>query len=157
MHEWPGPVLAPDPKVVRDYLPGREVIGQQPPRAAAAYDIKDAVEGFPLGGVLRSSAPFGVGLSKGRQHEGPTQTKHLVTKLPAWGTARQMVAVSRRRWGVEVLCQEVTGVVGVGQQQVTNAVERGERSVALALMASLLLRRLRAPESPADRPWSACR
>src|SRR5215472_17252233 len=61
MHERPGSVLTPDPKVVIDNLPRREVMGQQPPRTPTAHDIKDAVEDFPLGVLLRSSAPFGCG------------------------------------------------------------------------------------------------
>jgi hypothetical protein len=51
--------------------------------------------------------------------------------------------------------KELTGVVGLGQPQGTKHVERVERSVAI--MAYLLLIKLRAPDIPADRPWSAFR
>jgi hypothetical protein len=51
----------------------------------------------------------------------------------------------------------VTGVVGLGQPQVTNSSDRMERSVAVAIMASLLLLKLSANDVPADRPWSAFR
>jgi hypothetical protein len=47
------------------------------------------------------------------------------------------------------------GVVGLGQHQVTKQVDRVERSVAVAIMAYLLLLKLRAKDIPADRPWSA--
>src|SRR5262249_51410748 len=57
----PGPVLTPATKVVIDYLPRRAVVRQQPPRAAAADNIKNAVEDFALRVVLRSSAPHGMG------------------------------------------------------------------------------------------------
>jgi hypothetical protein len=61
------------------------------------------------------------------------------------------------RRGVELLCKELTGVVGVGQHQVANKTDRVERSVAVAIMVYVLLRKLRAQEVPADRPWSAFR
>ena len=51
--------------------------------------------------------------------------------------------------------KELKGVVGLGQHQVTKEVERVERSVAVAIMAYLLLLRLQAKHIPADRPWSA--
>lgn len=94
-------------------------------------------------------------LSKCRQNAGPQQTKLLVTKLPETVRARHIVAISLRRWWAELLCKELKGVVGLGQQQVTRDVGRVERSIALSLMASLLLRRLKAREGPAARPWSA--
>jgi hypothetical protein len=56
---------------------------------------------------------------------------------------------------MELLFKELKGVVDMGQQQVTKDVGRGERSVALSIMAYLLLLRLKAREIPADRPWSA--
>jgi hypothetical protein len=47
--------------------------------------------------------------------------------------------------------------VGVGPQQVTNKTARVERSVAVAIMASLLWLKRRAQDIPTDRPWSAVR
>jgi hypothetical protein len=55
------------------------------------------------------------------------------------------------------LFKELKGVVGLGQHQVTKCVERVERSVAIAIIAYLLLLKLRAQDIPADRPWSAFR
>jgi hypothetical protein len=43
----------------------------------------------------------------------------------------------------------------LGQHQVTNTVDRVARSVAMAIMAYLLLLTRRAQAIPADRPWSA--
>jgi hypothetical protein len=43
----------------------------------------------------------------------------------------------------------------LGQHQVTKEIGRVERSVAIAIMAYLLLLKLRAKDIPADRPWSA--
>jgi hypothetical protein len=45
----------------------------------------------------------------------------------------------------------------MGQHQVTKKPDRIERSVAVAIMAYLLLLKLRAKDVPADRPWSAFR
>jgi Transposase DDE domain len=96
-------------------------------------------------------------LSKCRRHDGPRQTKILVTQLPATVTAREIVGVYLRRWWIELLMKELKGVVGLGQHQVTRRADRVERSVAIAIMAYLLLLKLRANDIPADRPWSAFR
>ena len=45
----------------------------------------------------------------------------------------------------------------MGQHQVAKKVDRVERSVAVAIMAYLLLLKLQAKDIPADRPWSAFR
>jgi hypothetical protein len=58
---------------------------------------------------------------------------------------------------MELLFKELKGVVGLGQHQVTKQPDRVERSVAVAIMAYLLLLKLRAKDIPADRPWSAFR
>ena len=47
--------------------------------------------------------------------------------------------------------------MGKGQHQVTKRADRVERSVSVAIMASLLLLTLRARDIPADQPWSAFR
>jgi hypothetical protein len=73
--------------------------------------------------------------STGRRNDGPQQPKSLVTNLPELVPARQIVAIDRRRWWVERLVKELKGVVGLGPHQVTPQVARGERSVAIALMA----------------------
>jgi hypothetical protein len=104
---------------------------------------------------LRHLGDVTVVLSKCRRHDGPKQTKILVTNLPETVTARQIVALYLRRWWVELLVKELKGVVGLGQHQVTKEVDRVERSVAVAVMAYLLLLRLQAKHIPVDRPWSA--
>ena len=96
-------------------------------------------------------------LSKCRRHDGPKQTKILVTNLPETGPAREIVGVYLRRWWIELLVKELKGVVGLGQHQVTKQADRVERSVAVAIMAYLLLLKRRARDIPADRPWSAFR
>jgi hypothetical protein len=104
---------------------------------------------------LRHLGDVTVVLSKHRRNDGPKQTKILVTNLPETVTAREIVGVYLRRWWVELLCRELKGVVGLGQHQVTKQVDRVERSVAVAIMADLLLLKLSAQDIPADRPWSA--
>ena len=94
-------------------------------------------------------------LSKCRHNDGPKQTKLLVTNLPETVSARQIVAIFLRRWWAELLFRELKGVVGMGQHQVTKDVGRVERSIAISIMAYLLLLRLNAHEVPADQPWSA--
>ena len=106
---------------------------------------------------LRHLGDVTVVLSKRRRNDGPKQTKILVTNLPETVSARQIVAIYLRRWWVELLVKELKGVVGLGQHQVTKQVDRVERSVAVAIMAYLLLLKLRANEIPADKPWSAFR
>jgi hypothetical protein len=106
---------------------------------------------------LRHRGDVTVVLSKRRRNDGPKQTKILVTNLPETVPAREIVGVYLRRWWVELLVKELKGVVGMGQQQVTKQVDRVERSVAVAIMAYLLLLKLRAKDIPADRPWSAFR
>jgi hypothetical protein len=106
---------------------------------------------------LRHRGDVTVVLSKRRRNDGPKQTKILVTNLPETVPAREIVGVYLRRWWVELLVKELKGVVGMGQHQVTKQVDRVERSVAVAIMAYLLLLKLRAKDIPADRPWSAFR
>ena len=80
-----------------------------------------------------------------------------MTNLPETVSAREIVGVYLRRWWIALLMKELKGVVGLGQHQVTSKADRVERSVAVAIMAYLLLLKLRAKDLPADRPWRAFR
>jgi Transposase DDE domain len=93
-------------------------------------------------------------LRKKRRNDGPKQTKILGTNLPD-GRARQVVDVYRRWWSVELLMKELKGATGLGQHQVTKDARRVERSVAISVMAYLLLLKCRAQDIPAKGPWSA--
>jgi hypothetical protein len=106
---------------------------------------------------LRHLGDVTVVLSKCRRNQGPKQTTSLVTNLPETVTAREVVGVYVRRWSVELLFKELNGGVGVGQHQVTKQTDRVERSVAVAIMADLLLLKLQAKDIPTDRPGSAFR
>jgi hypothetical protein len=104
---------------------------------------------------LRHLGDVTVVRSTRRRNDGPQQPHILVTDRPESGTAREVVGVYRRRWWVEVLFRDLKGVAGLGQHQVTNQVDRVDRSVAVAIMAYLRRLKLRAKDIPADRPWSA--
>jgi hypothetical protein len=59
MHPLPGAVLAPDPTVVVDDLPRREVMRQQAPGTPTADDIEDPMQDVALGVLLWSSPALG--------------------------------------------------------------------------------------------------
>jgi hypothetical protein len=103
---------------------------------------------------LRHIGDVTIILSKKRRNDGPKPTKMLVTNLPDV-RARQVVDVYRRRWTVELLIKELKGATGLGQHQVTKEPQRIERSVAIAVMAYLLLLKFRAHDIPEQGPWSA--
>src|SRR5262245_36945937 len=56
---------------------------------------------------------------------------------------------------IELCIKELKSVVGLGQHQVTKDAARVERSVAVAVMAYLLLLRLRAKQIKPGTSWSA--
>jgi hypothetical protein len=93
-------------------------------------------------------------LSRRRRNDSPKHTKLLVTNLPQ-ATAHLTVALYLRRWPVELCIKELKSVVGLGQHQVTKDAARVERSVAVAVMAYLLLLRLRAQQIKPGTSWSA--
>jgi len=102
---------------------------------------------------LRHLGDVTIILSKQRRNYGPKRTKILVTNLPDV-TARQVVDIYRRRWAVELLMKELKGATGLGQHQVTKEPQRVERSVAISIMAYLMLLRFRAPDIPERGSWS---
>jgi hypothetical protein len=93
-------------------------------------------------------------LSGRRRNASPKATKLLVADLPQ-ATTHLTVAPYLRRWPVELCLKERKSVVGVGQHQVTEDAARVGRSVAVAVMAYLLLLRLRAKRIKPGSPWSA--
>ena len=103
---------------------------------------------------LRHLGDVTVVLSKKRRNSGPKNTKILVTNLPDVN-CRTVIALYARRWNVELLIKELKGVTGLGQAQVTKEPRRVERSVALSLMAYLMLLRFRHTDIPTQGAWSA--
>jgi Transposase DDE domain len=102
--------------------------------------------------TLRQVGDVTIVLSKRRRHDSPQQAKVLVTNLPQ-ATAHGTVARYLRRWPVELFFKEWKEVVGVGQHQVTKDATRVERSVAVTLMAYLVLLGVRAHDI---RPGLEC-
>lgn len=102
---------------------------------------------------LRHLGDVTIILSKPRRNYGPKQTKILVTNLPDV-TARQVVDIYRRRWSVELLMKELKGATGLGPHQVTKAPQRVERSVAISVIAYLMLLKFRAQDIPERGSWS---
>jgi hypothetical protein len=88
------------------------------------------------GARLRHRGEVTLVLSKQRRNDGPKQTKIWVTNLPE-ARARQVVAVSRRRWSRELLMKELQGAPGLGQHHVTQDPPRVERSRGLCRNFSL--------------------
>jgi hypothetical protein len=102
---------------------------------------------------LRHVGDVPIILSTKRRHDGPKPTKILVTNLPDV-RARQVVDSYRRRWSVELLIKELKGATGLGQHQVTKDPQRVERSVAMSVMAYLMMVKFRAQNIPEQGPWS---
>jgi hypothetical protein len=75
MHHLPRAIQAPLAKVVIDDPPRRQVMRQHPPRTAAAQQIEDGVEDFPLGIGLGPAPWFGVG------HQMLDQVPFFVTEI----------------------------------------------------------------------------
>ncbi len=103
---------------------------------------------------LRHVGDVTVILSKKRRNCGPKATKILVTNLPQI-KSRTIIALYTKRWNVELLIKELKSVTGIGQAQVTKEPRRVERSVALSVMAYLLLIRFRHTDIPEKGAWSA--
>ena len=60
---------------------------------------------------LRHLGDITVVLSKCRRHDGPKQTKILVTNLPETVPAREIVGVYLRRWWIELLVKELSHAI----------------------------------------------
>jgi hypothetical protein len=80
-------------------------------------------------------------LSKRRFNDPPRQIKLLVTNLREASTC-EILTHFARRWMVEVTFKELKTGLHLGQMQVTKEEQRIQRSVALPVMAYLLLLRL---------------
>jgi len=84
-------------------------------------------------------------LSKQRRNHGPKKTKIIVTNLREV-SAGDILSHYARRWGVEVTFKELKSGLHIGQMQVTKEAGRVRHSVALPVLAYLLLVRLYAKE-----------
>jgi Transposase DDE domain len=80
-------------------------------------------------------------LSKKRRNDGPKGVKIIVTNLSE-ASAGAILSIYARRWGIELTIKELKSGLHLGQMQVTQDKARVTRSVALSVLAYLLLVRL---------------
>ena len=92
-------------------------------------------------------------LSKTGRNVSPGKTKLLVTNLPDV-TARQVVWLYQNRWSIELVNRNLKSDLGLGQHQVRGDLDRHEKSFGIALLAYLLVLRLRHHEIVSGKPWS---
>ncbi len=87
---------------------------------------------------LKDLGDVTVVLSKRRRNDGPRKAKIIVTNL-AGASVSEILTIYTRRWGVELTIKELKGALHLGQMQVTSDGGRVARSVALSVLAYLLL------------------
>lgn len=95
-------------------------------------------------------------LSKQRRNTGPKKTKIIVTNLEA-ATAGQILSYYARRWGIEVTIKELKSGLHLGRMQVTKDAARVSRSVALSVLAYLLVVRFYGKEAQTAGEYSLFR
>jgi Transposase DDE domain len=92
-------------------------------------------------------------LSKKRRNLGPKRVKIIVTNLLDV-SASAVISQYAIRWGVELVIKELKGGLHLGRMQVSQDVERVERSVILPVCAYLLLIHLYGHEQASSPSWS---
>jgi hypothetical protein len=102
---------------------------------------------------LRHIGDVTVVLSERGRNLGPKQTKILVTNL-AELTSSQVVCIDQKRWAIELLNWELKSGLGLGAHQVSGDKNRSEKSVGIAVLASLFVLRVCHHEIVPGKPWS---
>ena len=92
-------------------------------------------------------------LSKKRRNDGPKGVKIIVTNLTE-ASAGAILSIYARRWGVELTIKELKSGLHLGQMQVTKEAGRVGRSVALSVLAYLVLVRLYGRDAARSQEWS---
>jgi hypothetical protein len=95
---------------------------------------------------LRDLGDVMIVLSKQRRNDRPKRVKIIVTNLRQ-ASASRVLSYYARRWGIEVTIKELKGGLHLGRMQVTKEKGRVERSVALSVLAYLLVLRLYGAEA----------
>jgi Transposase DDE domain len=102
---------------------------------------------------LRHVGDVTVVLSKRGRNLGPKQTQILVTNLAAL-TPSQIVGIYQKRWSVELRHGELKSGLGLGEHQVSGDKDRSEKSIGMAVLASLFVLRVCHHEMVPGKPWS---
>src|SRR5205823_13433048 len=92
-------------------------------------------------------------LSKKRRNDGPKGVKIIVTNLTDVSVGA-ILSIYARRWGVELTIKELKSGLHLGQMQVTKDAGRVGRSVALSVLAYLVLVRLYGRDEALSKAWS---
>jgi hypothetical protein len=130
-----------DGKTVRDlvsHLPKaryRRVATRKPNGRRVDYWV------YSRRGDLNGVGDVTIVLSKKRRNSGPQGIKIIVTNLEGVSAAR-VLSMYSRRWGVELVFKELKSGLHLGRMQVTKEPERVKRSLALPVIAYLLLLRI---------------
>jgi hypothetical protein len=103
--------------------------------------------------MLHNLGDVTIVLSKKRRNDGPKGVKILVTNLTE-ASAGAILSMYAWRWGVEITIKELKSGLHLGQMQVTKTAERVGRSVALSVLAYLLLVRLYGRDAALNKEWS---
>jgi hypothetical protein len=108
---------------------------------------------FTRRATLHNLGDVTIVLSKKRRNDGPKGVKILVTNLTE-ASAGAILSMYAWRWGVELTIKELKSGLHLGQMQVTKEAERVRRSVALSVLAYLLLLRLYGRDEALTQEWS---
>jgi hypothetical protein len=108
---------------------------------------------FTRRATLHNLGDVTIVLSKKRRNDGPKGVKILVTNLTE-ASAGAILSMYAWRWGVELTIKELKSGLHLGQMQVTKEAERVRRSVALSVLAYLLLVRLYGRDEALPKEWS---
>ena len=92
-------------------------------------------------------------LSQKRRHDGPKKVKSIVTHLTE-AHAGMLLRLYAWRWGVEITIKALKSGLHLGQRPVIKEAERVTRSVALSVVAYLLLVRLYGHDQARHKEWS---
>ena len=102
---------------------------------------------------LRHGGDVTVVLRKKGRNLGPQHTKILVTNLAAL-TPSQVVCMYQKRWAIELRHWELKSGLGLGEHQVSGNKARSEKSVGIAVLASLFVLRVCHHEIVPGKAWS---
>jgi Transposase DDE domain len=108
---------------------------------------------FARRATLHNLGDVTIVLSKKRRNDGPKGVKIIVTNLTEV-SAGAILSIYARRWGVEVTIKELKSGLHLGQMQVTKDAGRVGRSVALSVLAYLVLVRLYGRDAALSQEWS---